>query len=118
MLWASKGGDMAKAREFHLGDILSVTTGRTVSVRGFDGTRDLVCYMTGVAEFGHPTFPGKLEYSLREQCRQSLLAQFPQLRGVEPPETKRIMSRMRWLDKQIRQFGGARLRVQKLPNVA
>ena len=34
-------------KEFHVGDILSITTGRLVSLKGMDGVYEILNYMTG-----------------------------------------------------------------------
>ena len=40
-------------RNFHLGDILSVTTGRLISEREMEGVYDILNYMTGESLFTH-----------------------------------------------------------------
>lgn len=67
-------------REFHLGDILSITMGRLVSPRHIDGVYDILNYMTGDNLFTHQL--GRAS----EQCRPYLCAQYPQFDPAENPE--------------------------------
>ena len=64
-------------REFHLGDILSITTGRLVSPRHMDGIYDILNFLTGDNLFTHqlPRAAG--------ECQGPLLAQHPALADVE-----------------------------------
>ena len=59
--------------EFHLGDILSITTGRLVSPRHIDGVYDILNFMTGDNLFTH-----QLPRASRD-CKPELKRQFPQL---------------------------------------
>lgn len=71
---------MSETRDFHLGDILSVTTGRLVSPRHMEGVYDILNFMTGDNLFTH-----QLPRAARE-CEAPLLAQHPDLAAVEVPE--------------------------------
>ena len=57
------------SRDFHIGDILSVTTGRLVSPRRMDGVYDILNFMTGDNLFTH-----QLPRAARE-CAGPLAAQ-------------------------------------------
>lgn len=72
---------MTATRTFHLGDILTVTTGRLVSPRHMDGIYDILGWMTGESLFTHqlPRAAG--------ECQGPLLAQHPDLAAVEVPES-------------------------------
>ena len=59
--------------KFHLGDILSITTGRLVSNRHMDGVYDILNFMTGDNLFTHQLPRASLE------CASFLKGQFPQL---------------------------------------
>lgn len=63
-------------RQFHLGDILSVTTGRLVSPRHMDGVYDILNHMTGESLFTHQ-LP-----RVSEEAAPVLLRQHPQLAEV------------------------------------
>lgn len=66
-----------KMRKFHIGDVLSVTTGRVVSTRGMSGIYDILNFMTGDNLFTH-----QLPRADKE-CKPYLLEQFPQLDSPE-----------------------------------
>lgn len=64
-------------REFHLGDILSVTTGYLLSPTHMSGVYEILNYMTGESLFTHQ-LP-----RAREACKGPLLAQHPQLAEID-----------------------------------
>lgn len=82
-------------RKFHLSDILTITTGRLLSNRMMDGVYDILNYMTSDNLFTHqlPRAAG--------ECREPLLAQHPQLRNLEFPDSDLHV----WLDEQVQKFG-------------
>jgi hypothetical protein len=87
-------------KSFHLGDILSVTTGRLVSQRLFDGPWDLCSWMTGENLFNHQLIRAV------PPCGQELLRQHPQLVGAELPDEFDGEAHVRaWLDEQVTRFG-------------
>ena len=63
-------------REFHISDILSITTGRLVSTRHVEGVYEILNYMTGDNLFTH-----QLPRASRV-CAPHLLRQHPQLKDV------------------------------------
>lgn len=63
---------MTTTREFHLGDVLSITTGRLISPRGIEGVYDILRFMTGQDLFTH-----QLPRAMTEM-KPRLLAQHPQ----------------------------------------
>lgn len=67
-------------RQFHLGDILSVTTDRLLSPSGVDGLYDILNYMTGDNLFTHQLCRAS------EQCKPYLCAQYPQFDPAENPD--------------------------------
>jgi hypothetical protein len=67
-------------RSFHVGDILTVTTGRLVSPRHVDGVYDICNFMTGDNLFTHQ-LPRAMD-----ECAPSLREHFPDLAAVEVPE--------------------------------
>ena len=62
-----------QTKQFHLGDVLSITTGRLVSPRHIDGVYDILNFMTGDNLFTHQ-LPRAFD-----ECKPYLVAQFPQL---------------------------------------
>lgn len=76
-------------RRFHLGDVLSITTGRLVSPRHMDGVYDILNFMTGDNLFTHQ-LPRACD-----ECKPYLLKQFPQL------NTAFIQSACRTLDREV-----------------
>jgi len=72
--------DAEGIRRFHIGDILSITTGRLVSPRHMDGIYDILDYMTG-DELSTIQLP-----RAAEECRPSLCEQHPDLAVVDVPE--------------------------------
>lgn len=86
------------ARDFDLGDILSVTTGRLVSPRHMTGVYDILNFMTGDNLFTH-----QLPRASRE-CEPVLLLQHPQLKAIDadPPG---ITDWAAWLDEQKAIYG-------------
>jgi hypothetical protein len=86
------------SRSFHLGDVLSVTTGKLVSPRLIEGVYDILNYMTGDSLFTH-----QLPRASRE-CAPWLLRQHPELATVDASGVTRTTWR-RWLAEQIAQFG-------------
>jgi len=103
-----------QTKQFHLGDVLSVTTGRLVSPSHVDGLYDILNFMTGDNLFTH-----QLPRAARE-CRPYLITQFPQLSGrtmhsaitelddalnaeTAEGEEKKIVTD--WLAKQVAKYG-------------
>ena len=85
-------------KKFHLGDVLSITTGRLVSPRGIDGVYDILNHMTGDNLFTHQLPRAS------DECKPFLAKQFPQLAeinasGVNPQNHKT------WLAEQVAKYG-------------
>lgn len=66
-------------KDFHIGDILSVTSGRLVSPRHVDGIYDLLSWMAD-----EPVWTHQLP-RVAEECAPSLRRQFPDLAAVQVP---------------------------------
>jgi hypothetical protein len=86
-------------RAFHLGDILSITTGKLVAPRGMDAVYDILNFMTGESLYTHQ-LP-----RAAEACKPALIGQHPQLAdadasGVGDPTTAHDFLRV-----QIATFG-------------
>lgn len=80
-------------QEFHLGDILSVTTGKLVSPRLMDAVYDVLKFMTGVDHYTH-----QLPRACRE-VRPVIIAQHPALGSV----TLDDVTTENWKDKLAEQ---------------
>ena len=101
---------MNKTREFHIGDILSVTHERLVSPRHIEGVYDILNFMTGDSLFTH-----QLPRAGRE-CAPFLFEQHPALKDVDATGIDGS-NWSEWLDSQIAIFGET-LPVQPLPDHA
>jgi hypothetical protein len=64
-------------RQFHIGEVLSVITGRTLSPQ-WNRTNGILCFMTGEARVLVPYLP-----IIMEECKNSLIQQFPQFASLE-----------------------------------
>jgi len=101
-----------ESKEFHLGDILSVMTGRLVSPRHIDGVYEILNFMTGDNLFTHQ-LP-----RVADECKPHLFKQFPQLATPEMDfavaelvemlnsgKDKPDMLVAGWLAKQVAKYG-------------
>lgn len=100
---------MTATRTFHLGDVLTITTGALVSPRHMDGVYDILNWMTGDDLMTH-----QLPRASNE-CHGPLLAQHPDLAAVVLPESfgSRDVDQVkanveRWLAEQVARFGETR----------
>lgn len=66
-------------KEFHVGDILSITSDRLVSPRHIDGVQALLGWMVGEPVWSHQ-LP-----RCADECAPSLREQFPDLAAVDVP---------------------------------
>lgn len=67
-----------RKRNFHLSDILTITTGKLVSSRHMDGVYDILNFMTGESLFTH-----QLSRAM-DACKLALLRQHPRLAEIDP----------------------------------
>lgn len=87
-------------KAFHLGDILSITTGYLVSPRHVDALYDVLNFMTGDNLFTH-----QLPRAMQE-CAPDLLRQHPDLASVPVPAEFTGEQHVRvWLAEQVERFG-------------
>lgn len=87
---------------FHLGDILTITTDCFVTPNGMDGVYRILNYMTGDSLMTH-----QLPRASRE-CRPALLAQHPDLGDIKVPEFRDEAHVWLWLAQQTERFGDTR----------
>lgn len=87
-----------QTKDFHLGDVLSITTGVLVSQRGMGGVYDILNWMSGDNLFTH-----QLPRVARE-ASSVLLRAHPDLATVEKP-TLKPDEVAPWLAEQVAQFG-------------
>jgi hypothetical protein len=86
-------------RDFHIGDILSITTGRLVSPRHIDGVYDILNWMTGDNLFTHQLPRAMVE------CAPALRAQLPTLDTVPVPDNLNENTWRKWMDRTVHEFG-------------
>jgi hypothetical protein len=95
------------AKEFHIGDVLSITTSKIVSLRHMEGIYDILNYMTGDNLFTHQ-LP-----RAAEECKLYLLEQFPFLKDITGDDIT-AENWKDWLNDKIQKFGET-LMVEPLP---
>ena len=94
-------------REFDLGDVLSITTGRLVSPRHIDGVYDILNHIMGCKHWTHQL--GRAA----EQAKPWILEQHPQLAEVDCSACT-TETWQGWLAWQVEHFG-ERLAIRPLP---
>jgi hypothetical protein len=91
------------ARAFHLGDVLTITTGALVSPRHMDGVYDILNWMTGDNLFTHQ-LPRAMD-----ECQGPLLAQHPDLAAIVLPDFGDGKAAVyAWLAEQVTVYGETR----------
>lgn len=95
--------DAEGIREFHIGDILTVTTGALLSPRHVEGVYDILNYMTGDNLYIH-ALPRAIE-----ECGPELLRQYPDLERVEVPEFNNEKHVWSLLGELVVEYGETRL---------
>lgn len=99
------------SKRFHLGTVLSVTTGKFVSPQGFGDVHRLLDHLTGDTLFTHQ-LP-----RATDECKPYLLARFPQLADVRTPgEFVSVVHVWDWLAEQVA-LHGEWLDVEPMPAV-
>lgn len=100
-------------KEFHIGDVLTITTGIMVSPEGIGGVYQILDWMTGDQLFTH-----QLPRASR-LCEPILKDLYPEIATVEIPNTSAVPESLipefwiDWLSKQAKRFG-EKIRVPKL----
>jgi hypothetical protein len=102
--------DLPKFNDFHIGDILTITSGKLVSPDHIDGVAHLLSYMTGEQVYRHQ-IP-----RLMEEAKPVLLAQHPALVDIDVPDDLNSRERvMDWLSTVTEQYGD---KLQVIPMTA
>jgi hypothetical protein len=96
-----------ETKDFHLGDVLSITTGRLVSPRHIDGVYDILNFMTRDNLFTHQLPRAS------DECKPHLLRKHPQLADIEVPELNES-NHKQWLAEQVAKYGEY-LPVEQIP---
>jgi hypothetical protein len=87
------------SERFHIGDVLSITTERLVSLSHIDGVYRILNYLTQDNLFTH-----QLPRAMRE-CQPWLLRWHPELADVKVPSFTDKASVLAWLGEQAARFG-------------
>lgn len=94
---------MSETRDFHLGDILTITTGLLVTPNGMGGVYSILNWMTGDNLYTHQ-LP-----RAGEECQGPLLKQHPDLADVDVPDEFESKEHVfAWLAEQVARFGETR----------
>jgi hypothetical protein len=90
---------MAETRDFHIGDILTITTERLVSLRHMEGVYDILNWMAGESVYTHqiPRIMG--------EAAPVLLAAHPQLAAVDDKAEIGPDTVAAWVAEQAARFG-------------
>lgn len=86
-----------KTKNFHISDILSVTTGKQISTRNMEGIYDILSFMIQ-SEVYTTSIP-----RIRKACRQEILKKYPSLENVSLTSTKEGLEK--WLVEQAKKYG-------------
>ena len=86
------------SKKFHLGDILSITTGRLLSPRHVEGIYDILNYMTGDNLFTHQLPRAS------DECKPYLFMEMPWLRGIDASSVTEHNYK-EWLNEQVKKYG-------------
>lgn len=94
-------------KKFHLGDILTVTTGKLVAPRMMEAVYEILNFLTQDNLYTHQ-IPRALRF-----CGPLLLEQLPQLKEVDSSNLN-ASNAWDWLDKQVARYG-EHLEIESLP---
>lgn len=101
---------MSTTKAFHLGDILSITHDRLVSLRHMEGVYDICNFLTQDSLYTHQLV------RVHAECKAHLLALHPQLNQIAKVTDAEILAMplerskpaewwKRWLETQVAQYG-------------
>lgn len=89
-------------KSFHLGDVLSVTTGKLVGPSGIGGVYEICDHMLRTSHFTHQ-LP-----RAAEDARPAIFAQYPELKEVEVPKFGEGVTKedvLAWVETQVPRYG-------------
>lgn len=89
---------MPEPRAFHIGDILSITTGKLLSPDHMGGIYDILNFMTGESCYTHQLGAAS------DECKPELLRQHPQLAEIDASKVTAENWRQ-WLDEVQEKYG-------------
>jgi hypothetical protein len=93
-----------ETREFHIGDILSVTSGLLISLRHVDGIYDLLGWMTRDTLWTHQLPRAS------DECAPMLREWFPDLAAIEIPAGMNSMDKLTaWFQSIAPEHGSTRM---------
>jgi len=87
-----------ETKEYHLSDIVSITTGRPVSNRHIEGVYDILNFMTGDNLFTHQL--GRAS----KECGPVILEQHPQLKKINSDECS-TDNWQEWINGLVEKYG-------------
>lgn len=97
---------MTETREFHIGEILTVTLDKLLSPRHMGGVYEILHWMTG-----DPVYTDQVPQAIKE-CAPSLREQHPDLAAVTLPadlaDSGAEDAVLAWLAEQVEQYGETR----------
>ena len=94
-------------KKFHIGDILSITTGKLVSPERIGGVYKILNYLTGDNLYTHQ-LPRAID-----ECRPWLKVQLPYLNDVDASDVNPDNWK-RWMKEQVEKYGEY-LKIKPLP---
>ena len=97
-------------KKFHISDILTVITGKMVSIRNMEGLYDILNYMTNDNLHAHQVI------RVMDECKPYLVKQFPQFNqiNIEGLNDDNLLSRIEEVEKEY----GSYFEVERLPEGA
>jgi hypothetical protein len=90
---------VTETRVFHIGDVITVATGRLVALRHIEAVYDLCGFMTGEQLFTH-----QLPRASRE-CEPALRERFPEMLAEPIPDIKSKEDAEAWLESLYPKYG-------------
>jgi hypothetical protein len=90
--------EIIMSKSFHIGDILSITTGKLVSPNHIDGIYKILDFMTGDQLFTHQLPKAS------EECKPFLVAQMPWLAEISAEEVNE-KNWETWLTEIVQKYG-------------
>jgi hypothetical protein len=98
-----------ETKDFHVSDVLSITTGRLLSTRHMEGIYDILNFMTNDDLMTHQ-LPRAME-----QCQPFIFEQHPQLKNLSVDEFETDDGVRNWVEEQGKKFGHM-LKIEQIPS--